>query len=155
VTTNYGSLLSCGWAADTLRRAVLSELRASAEARADRLAELQREEEKLAGEMLAEWDRAAAAAVFAEAGPLANVHRAESHTTRELHRALALLDRLQARRREISRLPGRPGWPSGWRVSAGRWVCFVRWAFRWPGAAGDRRVGVGPCGTAHDHLLHG
>jgi hypothetical protein len=106
-----------GWETDALRRAVLPELRATADAGAARLYELQREEKKLAGQMLAEWDRAAAAAVFAGAGPLATVHRAEGHTCRELHRAPALFDLLQARRQE-SAGAARPG-VAGFRLVGG------------------------------------
>lgn len=86
---------------------MLPELRAADDAWADRRAGWQREETELTGEMLADRDRAVAA-VFAEAGPLASVHRAKGHTSRELQRALALLDRLQARRR-ASVGPARPG----------------------------------------------
>ena len=71
---------------------------AEATAARGRLAELERQERDLIDQMLADRARAAAAAAFADDRVLDRVARAEAHVSRELGRALGLLERVRAGR---------------------------------------------------------
>ena len=81
------------------RRALRKKLPALRERAEGRLAEAQASEESLVQEMQAERDRAAAVSLFASDCSITGIQKAEQHLTRQLERQLALIDRLQARRK--------------------------------------------------------
>ena len=82
------------------RRAVRDSLTARIAMLSDRLENVRRTEQELIEQTQAERDRAVAVSVYASEGAVAGIQKAENHLTRQLERNLAMLERLQSRRRE-------------------------------------------------------